>query len=234
MIIYKATNQINNKIYIGQTSGLLETRKRQHINRNNNNKIYFHNAIHKYGADNFSWEVIRICDSIESLNAWEQYYILYYKSIGECYNLRSGGKNSLHSESTKKKMSIAKQNMSEETKKKMSVAKQNISEETKKKMSIAHIGKKASEETKNKLRIINKRSWAKNKNNMGMKGKHHSEITIEKIRQGNLGKIISEETKLKMSKIKLGKKRKPFTIKTKEKMRISALNRSEESKHSVC
>ena len=56
MVIYKATNNISNKVYIGQTQLSLEKRKARHAwdAKNKNNKFYFYNAINKYGEENFT------------------------------------------------------------------------------------------------------------------------------------------------------------------------------------
>lgn len=109
MIIYKAINNINGKIYIGQTVNTLEYRANQHLRETKNNKkknTYFHNAIQKYGFENFTFEEIDSANSLEELNEKEQYWISYYnstdKDIG--YNLDSGGKNCSKSESTKRKI----------------------------------------------------------------------------------------------------------------------------------
>lgn len=112
MIIYKAQNLINNKIYIGQTVLNLETRKRQHINAWRYGKTYpFALAIKKYGIENFSWEIIFEDDfvTIEELNDKESYYIKMYNSSvdGHGYNLRACGENKFLSEETKLKISEA-------------------------------------------------------------------------------------------------------------------------------
>ena len=97
MLIYKVTNQINGLIYIGQTSKTLEERKRKHENESLNfhrKSVKFHNALLKYGFDNFTWEVLRCCINQEELDYWEKYYIDYYKSYDRFkgYNLKLGGK----------------------------------------------------------------------------------------------------------------------------------------------
>lgn len=106
MIIYKATNLINNKVYIGQTINTLEYRKSQHLRdaRLRPRNIYFHNAIHKYGEENFVFEVIDTANRIEELNDKEEYWIKFYNSTNEKYgyNLDSGGNNNKKSERTKK------------------------------------------------------------------------------------------------------------------------------------
>ena len=105
MIIYKATNLINNKVYIGQTINTLEYRKSQHIRdaKLRPRNIYFHNAINKYGSDNFTFEIIDTANDINELNKKEAKWIRFYNSTNEKYgyNLDSGGKNNKKSKKTK-------------------------------------------------------------------------------------------------------------------------------------
>ena len=63
MIIYKITNKINNKVYIGLTTQTVETRWKQHIQtafseNHPDSQTIFKKAIRKYGPDNFKIEVI--------------------------------------------------------------------------------------------------------------------------------------------------------------------------------
>ena len=107
MIIYKIQNKINKKIYIGQTVGTLQHRISQHKS-NSKKKSVINMAIRKYGWDNFVAEVIDSAKSIEELNQKEIYWIEYYKSISpNGYNLELGGKNALHEEETRNKISKA-------------------------------------------------------------------------------------------------------------------------------
>ena len=62
-IIYKYTNQINNKIYIGQTINEYK-RKYAHKHTLNSWRSYFHNAIKKYGYDKFAYEILEEIDSV--------------------------------------------------------------------------------------------------------------------------------------------------------------------------
>ena len=107
MIIYKATNIINNKVYIGQTIHTLSVRKAQHERSHEYGyKTAFSNAIRKYGKDNFRWEVIYETNSIEDLNEKESYYIKYYKSLvtENGYNLKGGGGNDFLTQEVKNKI----------------------------------------------------------------------------------------------------------------------------------
>lgn len=96
MIIYKVTNIINNKIYIGQTIHSLNIRKSQHERSHEYGyKTAFSNAIKKYGKENFIWEIIYETDCIDDLNRMESFYIDKYKSLvtENGYNLKGGGGN---------------------------------------------------------------------------------------------------------------------------------------------
>lgn len=97
MIIYKVTNRVNNKIYIGKTvRGLLKRRKEHEKSIVHNNICMpFHKALKKYGVENFDWEIIdsvitrqELCEKekewIKSLNSRD-------KNIG--YNITEGGED---------------------------------------------------------------------------------------------------------------------------------------------
>lgn len=97
MGIYKFQNNINKKVYIGQ-SIRLEARYRGHYNnyKNSNLKDYqtkFYRALRKYGFDNFSYEIIEQSDFFtkDELNEKEQYWIAYYDSYHNGYNSNCGG-----------------------------------------------------------------------------------------------------------------------------------------------
>ena len=79
MIIYKATNKINGKSYIGQTIKPLERRISGHLYElKNGSDYYFHNALRKYDFENFSWEIICECSSKEEMTDKEKYYIKFF------------------------------------------------------------------------------------------------------------------------------------------------------------
>jgi len=109
MLIYKITNAVNNKVYIGQTTNTLKYRFDQHLRETASLKrknTYFHNAIEKYGIENFVVEKIDEAETIEELNQKEIFWIEFYKSNQKQfgYNLDSGGENCFKSTETKLKI----------------------------------------------------------------------------------------------------------------------------------
>lgn len=72
-IIYKVTNKINNKIYIGKTYNL-EKRKAQHL-YDIDDELPFHAALKKYGINNFEWEIIDYSESDKEIREKEIYWI---------------------------------------------------------------------------------------------------------------------------------------------------------------
>lgn len=113
MIIYCATNKINNKKYIGQTIHSLHYRKRQHENcsrlKIKGGCRLFWRAIRKYGEDNFYWEILDECTTLEDLGEKESYYIQKYNTTDTTvgYNLKGGSYNPFLSQDTKKKIGDA-------------------------------------------------------------------------------------------------------------------------------
>ena len=94
MIIYKITNLINNKVYIGKTTKTIQWRFNKHLKdsyNNPNTTIHIQRAILKYGENNFKIEEIDKASSLEELNQKEKYWIAYYNSQNEGYNMTSGG-----------------------------------------------------------------------------------------------------------------------------------------------
>ena len=96
--IYKITNQINGKIYIGQSIDI-ELRWKAHQTRFNNPNsheydYHLYRSMRKYGLDNFSFELVELCEKDE-LNDRERYWIKYYDSYNNGYNETEGG-NSVH------------------------------------------------------------------------------------------------------------------------------------------
>ena len=97
MLIYKITNLINNKCYIGQTIKTAEQRWKEHQSHafgshpNDQNKTLY-KAIRKYGLENFTFEVLQDnIETFEQLDKAEIYWIDYYNSFVKGYNETFGG-----------------------------------------------------------------------------------------------------------------------------------------------
>lgn len=202
-IIYKVTNRINGKIYIGQTSLSLTERKAGHIRKARAGCPYLlARAIVKYGADNFIFETINHCSSKEELDAKEIELIREYKSKSPVgYNMTDGGEGTLGffpGEETRLKMGKAHKGN------KYSLGVKH-SEEWKTRKSKQMLGnkimngRKLSDKTKEKL----SRSLIGNKNSLGRK---LSQETINKRTAKQKGMKRSEETKAKMRKAFKGRK----------------------------
>ena len=115
--IYKITNKINGKSYIGQTTDY-QRRFREHRNKGYgeepNKPLY--NAFDKYGINNFDFEVIE--DLTENYNEREKYWIQYYNTLlPNGYNVEPGGEepplnigeNSPYAEHTKQQIEEIKE-----------------------------------------------------------------------------------------------------------------------------
>jgi len=247
MIIYKTTNLIDNKIYIGKDS------------RNNCNYfgggVLLQKYIKKYGKENFKKETLEYCDTEYQLNEREKYWIKELRSQDKTigYNLSSGGENGTfgvkRSEEFKEKirryqlenpnMSMLGKKLSKETRKKMSKSAKGrktsdetkgklrqinlgktYSEEIKRKQSEIKMGHPVSEETREKIRIANS-----GENNY-LYGKHPSDKARKNMSKNNAkywkNKHLSEQTKDKLRQINLGKK---HTIETKNKIRSASIGK---------
>lgn len=192
--VYKWTNKINGKIYVGQSRNL-NRRKQKFLNfKVSYGGIYIDNARNKYNSSIYwDYEVLEHVP-FENIDEREKYYIELYKSTDKeiGYNLRSGGNNGfeitdelrkIQSESHKGQVSWAKgKKFSEEHCRKLSESKK------------GHIpwnkGKEWSEEHKEKLR--------KSKENI-------SDETRKRMSESHKGKTFSDEEK----EIRFGKMMKP-------------------------
>lgn len=95
--IYKITNTINGKFYIGQTIQNVKERFYQHCATKCSKAVSnmaIHRAIKKYGKSNFTVEVIKEIDSA-NLNDRERYWIKYYNSYNNGYNSTKGGQDGI-------------------------------------------------------------------------------------------------------------------------------------------
>ncbi len=169
MFIYKITNIINNKIYIGQTIQNPRSRWSRHkYNSRVGSTEPLYNAIRKYGDHSFIFEVICQSFTLENLNYLEEYFISLYKSTEKSfgYNILSGGNNRTHQP------------------------------ESNLKNRLAHLGKKTSEDTKNKISLKNKGQipW-----NIGLSGYSMPDGHGTNVSKSLTGKKKSKEHKEKLS-----------------------------------
>lgn len=91
--IYKITNNVNDKVYVGQTIRPIEARLQQHkrdAKRLHESNIKLYNAMNKYGAENFQISVVEECDA-EDLDEREIFHIEQFDSFANGYNTTAGG-----------------------------------------------------------------------------------------------------------------------------------------------
>lgn len=90
--IYKITNIINNKCYIGQTKDYIKrfSAHKNSLRKNKHDNPHLQSAWNKYGEENFSFDIL---EYTENYNEKEKYYIAYYKSdnLEFGYNILPGG-----------------------------------------------------------------------------------------------------------------------------------------------
>ena len=218
MYIYIATNTINTKQYVGQSTKYPhEHRGRIHEHRLANRNSLFHKAIRKYGFDNFTWELIHYPGaSQDALNAIECWHIAKLGSlVPNGYNLETGGKSGGKlSPEARANLSAAHKGkiITPEHRSKLSKAMKGriISPETRAKISAAHKGKSFSPETRAKLSDARrgkplspehraKISEGLRGNKHPLYGKTHSVETRAKISAAHKGKTHSAESRAKMS-----------------------------------
>lgn len=95
--IYKITNKVNGKVYVGQTRFTIEHRFNQHKRNHNieHRKQPLYMAFAKYGIENFEVEELEQVD-VEKLDEREKYWIAYYNSFKDGYNATIGGNGNIY------------------------------------------------------------------------------------------------------------------------------------------
>lgn len=193
MIIYKATNTVNGKYYIGKTKNSLVSRIKSHKIASTKKDWLFYRAINKYGFDKFKWEVIIECGNIDELNELEKKYISENK---DGYNVAKGGDGG-DTISKHPNLKNIKENVSKFHKGKV------LSDEHKQKISDAHKGKTKdwAKETAKKMSEGNVGKESK------LKGSNLSDEHKGKISEANKGKkkIFTEEHKKNLAKANKGR-----------------------------
>ncbi len=229
--IYQILNIVTGKCYIGSAIDIKQ-RWRGHksgLRRGTSKNIKLQNTWNKHGEQAFEFNIIEIIDvDKEELYKREQYYIDFFDSVKNGYNLSpAAGSNAgyKHSKETRHNMKLAKagqhdgeknpfygKHHSEETRKLLSEINtgKTHSEETKAKISAISLGQRHTEETKEHLREVNSGEgnpmYGRRGEDSPFYGVPRSEETKAKLREANLGenspwwgKTHSEETKAKMS-----------------------------------
>jgi group I intron endonuclease len=103
-VIYKITNLITGRMYIGQTLDF-DQRTRNH-KKFSTKELYIDKSINFHGKENFSFESICDCRNLEQANKMEKFFIKFYNTFeGDGYNLTEGGKG--HSFSRAKKLNLS-------------------------------------------------------------------------------------------------------------------------------
>jgi group I intron endonuclease len=196
--IYKITNKINNKMYIGKSKNpasrfVRHLKISKNLSINDNHFQAIHGAIKKYGEENFVFEIIESCDS-ENASTKEKYWISNLKTQNKeyGYNLTSGGDGV--------------QEVSQESinKRRVKMIGRKHSAEHNKKISESNKGKIISEEVREKISLSNCGA------NNGMFGKSHSSAAkqkMSKIQSTRKRRPLTEEERLKISKALKGKPR---------------------------
>ena len=112
-VIYKIYNNFDSKVYVGQTTRLLDRRWKQHLYsvKKNLDSFHIHRAMKAHGIENFQIEQIDTAQSREELNSKEIYWINFYDSVKNGYNLNINGHNAFLSDETKEKKSVKSQAM---------------------------------------------------------------------------------------------------------------------------
>ena len=201
--IYMIRNKINDKKYIGQAVDI-DKRWREHISELNGNKHsnqYLQNSWNKYGADNFEFTIICLCEE-EELDEFEIDMIAHFDTYNNGYNLTLGGDGTRGYRYTEDQLAyrqsddyrkIIREAMNRpEVRAKMSEARKEYLKDPE--------NRKKTSEAMNRPEVRKKRSEA-------MKGKPKSEEHKAKISEAKKGKPRSEETKAKISEAKKGKPR---------------------------
>jgi len=194
--VYRITNKINGKCYIGQSCQKHGRRIKEHFNDAFNQKkiqynCLFYRAIRKYGIDSWDYEVVTDGITKDELDWLEIACILFYNSFGKFgYNSDSGGRQG------KQYAPYVRKKISDTEKGRTSPMKgRKHTEEARKKISAAGIGRVKPEESLNKLRG---RKYPRGQEHYNY-GKSLNDSTKEKISESHMGMKQTDESRKKIS-----------------------------------
>lgn len=219
--IYKLTNKLNNKVYIGQSKRLKIRLKEHRVSETKSeeksSQSVLRRAIKKYGFHNFNFEVLLYCEEGDYMNAMETKLIQFYNClVPNGYNVKDGGNKIYMSEEGKRRISEKAKNriITEEHKKKVSEGLKKFyreigrNEEWSMNLSKAQKGKSKSQQHKDKLSQFRTEYIKDNPNSVkNFLGKKHSDQTKKIMSDKHLGNKFSEQTKNKLSILATGRKR---------------------------
>jgi len=190
MIIYKARNRLNGKLYVGMSTKSLAERCAEHIGSARwNSRTVFHCAIRKYGPESFTFRVIDSASSLAELKVKEKLWIKKLNCrVPSGYNLTDGGDgvvNPPFEVRERNRLAHLGKKASEETKRKMSLSQtgRKMPPGFAEKMRLLNTGKKHSLETRRKLSLVQR----------SRKRKPHSAETRAKIAAAHKGMRHSQE-----------------------------------------
>lgn len=176
MLIYKFTNKINGKIYVGKTKKSLRQRITAHKSaaKTFRGNQLIHKAIRKYGIENF--EIVILEDkiaSINELNERERHYIALNRStereFGYNFSIGGEGGTSLSGSDNpmfgKSRPDLSARNIVNKGKTLEEIHGKEKAEEIKRMASQSSSGKKHSDESKRKMGESQKLSWERGRNN---------------------------------------------------------------------
>ena len=233
--IYKITNTVNGKAYIGQTRHDAEkTRIRKHLAGYGNRIVK--QAIEKYGREAFTYEILEDNVFPELLPDLEVAYIAKLGTVApKGYNLTLGGdgiQGLTHTKEAREKRSRAHlgKTISKETREKMSRAQQGRthSKEAREKLSHALRGHSVSKETREKIGAAGRgrthSEETREKIGAAHRGRTRSKETREKMSRAQRGRTLSPEHRAKLSKAHKGRKKPPHSEERRRKLSESLKN----------
>lgn len=252
--IYKITNTINEKVYVGQSKNL-NTRFTNHlyrINRGEHHNEHLQRSFDKHGEDKFVYEILEEIEDLSLLDSREKYWIDHYGGINsnDTYNLKDPLLNE-HNDYVRGKISKANSGennpnygnkWTDEQKKNMSKSRKGKSweelygkdkaKEMRENASESQMGREHSEETKEKIRQANvgekNPAYGKGDRQLGDKnpmfGKQLSKEHKNKISNKLSGRKLSKEHKNKISESAKKRKNKGFSHSDETKEKIRKAN----------